>query len=346
MRIAQIEITELFGMFNHTIPLNLDERVTIIHGPNGYGKTMLLRMIHALASKGKSTQIAPFEQFIITWTDGHLLTVNGGYFSEDEATSFSCTFIDIDRLTEIDVDPSQKAPVTKAMVNVYAKQLKKALGEILADYANLSQKLDQSFPIRLVKNGKSKATREEIKSKLTDLASQRHTLVAVGLLEPEDQNTVLQSDDIDESNLPTLQIYIADTEQKLAVFSGFAEKLTLFKSIINRRFLHKQIGISQEEGLVLTTANGQTLPLEKLSSGEQQELILFYRLLFQVEKDTLILIDEPELSLHVAWQKQFLEDLQEVTRLAQIDVLIATHSPQIINDRWDLTVELKGPGAA
>ena len=48
-------------------------------------------------------------------------------------------------------------------------------------------------------------------------------------------------------------------------------------------------------------------------------------------------------SLHVTWQKQFLRDLQQVTELASFDVLIATHSPQIVHDRWDdLTVELQG----
>ena len=34
---------------------------------------------------------------------------------------------------------------------------------------------------------------------------------------------------------------------------------------------------------------------------------------------------------------------QDILKLANFDVLIATHSPDIINERWDLTVELKGP---
>ena len=71
-------------------------------------------------------------------------------------------------------------------------------------------------------------------------------------------------------------------------------------------------------------------------------MVLLYELLFKVQKYSLALIDEPELSLHVSWQRQFLEDLQEVRKLTQINMLIATHSPDIIQDRWDLTVELKG----
>ncbi|NET57213.1 MAG: AAA family ATPase, partial [Symploca sp. SIO2E6] len=72
------------------------------------------------------------------------------------------------------------------------------------------------------------------------------------------------------------------------------------------------------------------------------ELIMLYELLFKVEPKTLVLIDEPELSLHVGWQVEFIKDLQEITKLADLDILMATHSPDIIQNRWDLTVELKG----
>ena len=66
-------------------------------------------------------------------------------------------------------------------------------------------------------------------------------------------------------------------------------------------------------------------------------------LLFRTKKDTLVLIDEPEISLHVVWQQEFLEDLAKITELASFDVLIATHSPELIHKRWDLTVELRSP---
>ena len=94
---------------------------------------------------------------------------------------------------------------------------------------------------------------------------------------------------------------------------------------------------------MFTTFAGEPLPLGALSSGEQQEIVLLYELLFRLKPNSLVLIDEPEISLHVAWQKKFLEDLTKITELASFDVLIATHSPQIIHKRWDLTVELESP---
>lgn len=83
------------------------------------------------------------------------------------------------------------------------------------------------------------------------------------------------------------------------------------------------------------------LALGDLSSGEQQEVVLLYELLFKVKAGTLVLIDEPELSLHVVWQKQFLDDLFKIIELQKINIVVATHSPQIINNHWDLTVDLE-----
>ena len=80
-----------------------------------------------------------------------------------------------------------------------------------------------------------------------------------------------------------------------------------------------------------------------LSSGEQHELVILYELLFRAKSNSLILIDEPELSLHVAWQERFVKDLEETARVSNFRAIIATHSPEIIGDRWDLTVELSGP---
>ena len=54
MQIAQISITGLFGVFDYVIPLNLDDRITIIHALNGYGKTIVLKMLDSLFSSNNS----------------------------------------------------------------------------------------------------------------------------------------------------------------------------------------------------------------------------------------------------------------------------------------------------
>ena len=67
---------------------------------------------------------------------------------------------------------------------------------------------------------------------------------------------------------------------------------------------------------------------------------MFYELIFKTKSDLLLLIDEPEISLHVLWQKMFLNDLLKVVKSETINAIVATHSPQIIGGHSDMQIEL------
>jgi len=77
-----------------------------------------------------------------------------------------------------------------------------------------------------------------------------------------------------------------------------------------------------------------------LSSGEKQEIVLFYELIFGIDHNVQLLIDEPEISLHIEWQLKFMDDLLRVAKHKNLRVTVATHSPQIINNHWDIQIDL------
>ena len=164
-----------------------------------------------------------------------------------------------------------------------------------------------------------------------------------GLLERVQEIDIEVPGEIDETKKPVLSVYIEDAKEKLSIFDEITNKIELMKNIINDHFKFKTLSISKEQGFIFINSLGNPLSPTDLSSGEQHELVLLYELLFKVKPWSLILIDEPELSLHIAWQEQVLNDLEKITKLADLYVIMATHSPQIIHDRWDLTVELKEP---
>jgi predicted ATP-binding protein involved in virulence len=114
----------------------------------------------------------------------------------------------------------------------------------------------------------------------------------------------------------------------------------LTAAVWNSKFRNKHIRLDREKGLIAEDDSGQKLPLCMLSSGEQHQLVMHYDLLFMIPPKTLVLIDEPELSLYVGWQKRFMFDLLEIVKLAGFDVLLATHSPYIVGGRSDLMVGL------
>ncbi len=456
MRIIEISVTDLFGVFNHTIPLNIDKRVTIIHGPNGFGKTILLKMLDGLFnSRYSELRNIPYQRFQIRFDDGGvvwadkarsgptptqptLLEVEGdvdrrrsrrrerpptvvinllrpnaiepesfaldtipdeidiplaaiatiipeldrvgprswidhstgetlsleavldrfSHFPPFERVSrqpdwwtevqesIDIRLIEAQRLQIIRVaDQRRRRPqMMIPAVEEFSKELAETIQGILAESAALSQSLDRTFPVRLVEQmGRSELTEDELRRKLSELEERRSRLEEVGLLDREEEIAFLPPSELSSSTKGVLEVYVQDVGRKLSVFDEIANKIELFKQIINDRFLYKQMAISKQDGFLFTTSDGKLLPVTALSSGEQQELVLLYQLLFKASPNSLILVDEPELSLHVAWQKQFLRDLQGIAKLASLDVLIATHSPQIIHDRWDLTVELKGP---
>jgi energy-coupling factor transporter ATP-binding protein EcfA2 len=233
----------------------------------------------------------------------------------------------------------------RLMVQDLAVDCKRRIERVLTEYAAEAQQLDSSFPKRLITETEfTQNSASEIEAKLTSLSEERAALVRAGLLVREDELpiTALQIDQ-HQHLIPVLNVYVRDTEKKLAIFNDIYSRFSTLTEIINRRFLYKKIRVDRENGLAVVQPSGKTIALEALSSGEQHELILIYHLLFSVQKGSLILIDEPELSLHVAWQKEFLNDLGRILSLGDLSSLIATHSPQIINERWDLTVELRGP---
>lgn len=68
--------------------------------------------------------------------------------------------------------------------------------------------------------------------------------------------------------------------------------------------------------------------IRELSSGERQVLILLTYLAFLAGKDSIFVVDEPELSLHVEWQRELVGALT-MLRPSNCQIILATHSPEI-----------------
>lgn len=75
-QVASVEVEKLFGLYDHTIGLNVGDRVTIVHGPNDVGKTWVLRLLAALFSGGISAFCrVPMKRFEVVLTDGSSIAV-------------------------------------------------------------------------------------------------------------------------------------------------------------------------------------------------------------------------------------------------------------------------------
>ncbi len=231
-------------------------------------------------------------------------------------------------------------------IEKYADELAEKIRDSSNNSSKISQQLDTTFPVRLLDKGntlKSPAT-NDLKEQLKQLQKKREILAKYNLLSSERQIPDVDGfDEITDSDAKVLTLYVEDTTKKLESYDKLLQKIELFSSILNnKRLSFKKINIDPDKGFMFETDKEQPLKLTQLSSGEQHQVVLLYELIFKTQEDVLVLIDEPEISLHVAWQKDFLDDLKQIIDIQNMVVVVATHSPQIIDNNWELVVDLEG----
>lgn len=132
---------------------------------------------------------------------------------------------------------------------------------------------------------------------------------------------------------PSLMYYrMSMLDASLSVQLRVKERVSAFLRIVNSLFgeTGKQIDIDGNKFIVYS--DGDMLPLQSLSSGEKQLLLILLIVFLSDEKESVILIDEPENSLDISWQYKLVNMLVELNPNAQF--FITTHSPSIFGDGW------------
>lgn len=214
-------------------------------------------------------------------------------------------------------------------------QFKKLMQNVQQDYSMVANKLDSTYPNRLFETEEGIAE-SDYKIKMQEMALKFEALSKYDLSSMQEPVNFI----FKEEHAKALKIYFDDFEVKYHVYEDFINKLDLYTDIINHRLSFKTMKISKEFGISIIDENNKNLKLTQLSSGEKQEIVLFYDLIFGTQKDVLLLIDEPEISLHITWQKKFMDDLLRIISYKGFNVIVATHSPQIINNHWDRQIDL------
>lgn len=237
--------------------------------------------------------------------------------------------------------------VQRFVVEECSSELSNNLKNVLSEYANLSQKLDEQFPSKILKSIKqhNQFNETELKENVKKIDELRKKHVNAGVLEENNDkflNIDVNAERLDESTAAILTIYYQDMKMKLESLNDISDRIVLFKSMIMNKFNeNKKILINKDDGIIIRQKpNNEEVALKFLSSGEQQEIVLLYNLIMKGEKNKLILIDEPEISLNVSWQREFLNDMKKIVEINGFSILVATHSPQIINDNWDMVETL------
>ncbi|MEI7065895.1 AAA family ATPase [Dickeya chrysanthemi] len=396
MKLTELKIHKLFGLLDYDIPLDQSE-ITILTGPNGYGKTMILKVLNSILSNELNILCKlKFDHMVLSYQGGSICVHNNQkgesiqldyfnskgdildseilkleieveekdefiiFYSKTESTKHKprkpkekplqskylqqitseniVSFISADRLQVIKGD--------KSIIDTCAHKLKKLMEIAQDESAELSQNLDATFPIRLFDrlDEQKRFAYGNIETRLKGIQDKRRRYMHYGLIRSEHDLMPEKSTSMNSSNeyLGVLDLYIEDALEKLSPFEILHQKIDLFESILKEKILaFKYVVIDRDNGFYFKSLNDDIIDRNLLSSGEQNQIILLFNLIFDLVSQKVVLIDEPEISLHVAWQQTFLESLKKIQKINNYEkVIIATHSPQVISKNWSLTFDL------
>lgn len=105
-----------------------------------------------------------------------------------------------------------------------------------------------------------------------------------------------------------------------------------FQDILDSLFADTGKKIIRTENEIRFSQMGETLVPYQLSSGEKQILAILLTVLVEDRKSYVLFMDEPEVSLHVDWQKQLIDLILRLN--PNVQVILTTHSPAVIMNGW------------
>lgn len=178
---------------------------------------------------------------------------------------------------------------------------------------------------------------EQFKTEWLEYVADLDKFYELGLI--ESKQNILEIDQLEEAFKEKgafLTEYLKAFKPTLEPWHKRYSRMKLFADIINRRNRVTLKNLKYgPEGLIITV-DGKPLDLECLSSGEKNDIVMFFNLIFNSRKGGIVLVDEPEISLHIEWQEEYLDCLISICELNKLQAIVATHSPNIVNGHFEL----------
>jgi energy-coupling factor transporter ATP-binding protein EcfA2 len=351
----------------------LNPYVNVCFGPNGSGKTSLLRILHsALSNDAETLKDVPFtkaEVVVYSYREEKEITYSLDRTVKAETTHAEgaqpgSQLRDASRPTKRKpawrTEPLQKGgwfhkylPIARLYTGRPTLASRGVLGYAPQEVSE--EDLDARFAEGLTETWKDYSTDLAIevnKAQEAGLARILESVISRSELHPEEgswdpteaylavsrfvsrrglQFSLSEEEFASRSKTePQLRSVAKDIEKVEHRISEVTAPREDFKSLVNEFFVRGK-SLTFSDKAIEISAEDRNIALATLSSGEKQLLRIFVDTL--VAGSSIILIDEPELSMHVDWQRRLVASMGILNPQAQM--ILATHSPEIMADITD-----------
>lgn len=331
--IKNIKITNLFDEKDIFWELG---KVNVLVGKNGLGKSTILKLISAAVTHTPDEALSLCEEVLVEFDNGEKSSARKNHVVDIKFLKFAMSKIsDSEEFSKIfsmamekseskDVFDSAKLATTKDYIIKEFSERFNRINEKIDGKTDGKIDVGKDFPSYSFE-GSTKEMAVELISTVNMSAN------SVNILTTSSGKSTTLLDFEMESEIERLNSN-EETKELLQ------KKLI---SSLNNLFEETNKTVSfVEDKLEISLKNGKTIAYKNLSSGERQVIFIFLKVINGDVDNSLILMDEPEISLHLSWQEKLLSEIVRVNDNSQI--IIVTHSPAIVMNGWlDSFIDIK-----
>ena len=137
-----------------------------------------------------------------------------------------------------------------------------------------------------------------------------------------------------------LEPYLEGLEARLSALQELHDIISTYVETVNHFFSGKILDLNVQSGIIVKSKWSKSINQNLLSSGERQLLLLLSNTILALGRATILIIDEPELSLNVTWQRQLVAALLRCSFGGGVQYILASHSLELITQYHDRTTRL------
>lgn len=344
MNTNKIKEFKLNGLWDlHNIHLNFKNNVTILIGKNGSGKSTVLKALTHLLEK-KNLPSIHFKNNSIMFEDGREITYEKKSYNIGNTNGEKDTNLDLlmDMLNNLKKGNNE---IVKTLDETNENHLDLDINKTMHPL-NLPKVIKFStFDMELKNKQLINSFNEEDNEPKTELDLILYKLINDFKLYQLKLKNILEKESKKiDNHIKELSSSQTSTEEDFSLLKNLVNKKEdkineIYKIIVNFRLIlsslfndtNKEFDLDENNSLIFKVNDTIITPYD-LSSGEKQILAILLNVVLTEGEFCYLIMDEPEISLHVEWQTQFIDNLIKLNNNMQI--IIATHSPAIVTKGW------------
>jgi energy-coupling factor transporter ATP-binding protein EcfA2 len=248
------------------------------------------------------------------------------------------------------MSPRREAPLVQAVGNVTKFFREQALAASTKGEVDTNKIYDEIIKHLVMAERRpphySEAQYRQYMQRLAALTDRNQAFVEVGLASPLLATHMIRNlnkaqPGVRPALMNVLQPFIDSVQARLDALEGIRRTIFQFTDSLNSFIGQgKRVVFDLGSGLNILGYDGEPLNPEALSSGERQLLAMFCHIVAIKDRTAIFMIDEPELSLNVKWQRRIVQSLLGSAEGTSVQFIMASHSLEVLAPHRGHVVQL------